>query len=108
MTKKQRKKLHPSRCVRKARRIRDWLKEQLGCKCAKCSNLFELEMDCIIPMGHEHHRKGFYRRMIFYRRQFRAGNLQLLCPDCHTEKTNNFDMHWESKETISETGETLF
>jgi len=63
------------------------LRKALGFVCAKCPQKRRLEFDCIIPQGHKHHRIGFTWRMSFYRQQFAAGNLQLLCKSCHASKT---------------------
>jgi hypothetical protein len=55
----------------------------LGNKCAhvgkgKCKG--KLEFDCIIPMGHDHHRRmDTLQRMNFYVKQAKNDNLQLLC-----------------------------
>ncbi len=68
------------------------LKQSLGCKCAKCGKkrrkLALLEFDCIIPQGDKHHKFETNRRICFYRRMLKEGNLQLLCAEpCHRRKT---------------------
>lgn len=59
----------------------------LGNRCAKCGNTSDLELDCIEPRGHKHHAMGRCARACFYRREMRAGNVQLLCNACHAIKT---------------------
>lgn len=76
-----------SRQVIWARKARAALITQLGGKCRRCGAVEPLELDCIQPMGHEHHACGFVGRTTFYRLQAKHGNLQLLCSDCHTVKT---------------------
>ena len=63
------------------------LHQSLGGKCAWCKTEFDLECDCIDRRGHEHHGLPKQGRVCFYRRQARAGNLQLLCKNCHEAKT---------------------
>lgn len=65
------------------------LREELGYRCARCSRCHQLEFDCIIPQGDKHHRFETNRRAVFYYRQHKQGNLQLLCCDCHKRKTRN-------------------
>jgi|GEM_PF-794637 len=72
-----------------ARRARVKLLADLGNRCAVCGVpawAADLEFDCILRQGDEHHRKDTSARMCFYRQQHRLGNLQSLCPDCHKEK----------------------
>lgn len=71
-----------------AREASTRLRVQLGNACAKCGRSdLPLEFDCIRPMGHKHHRFDHSWRLSFYRSQHAAGNLQLLCFDCHQLKT---------------------
>lgn len=56
-----------------------------GC-CCRCRNGAYLEMDCIKPMGAEHHLVGSQKRIQFYELEFERGNLQLLCQRCHRQK----------------------
>lgn len=70
-----------------ARRARSRLVEILGGRCKCCGTDEGLELDCIVPMGHFHHRMDSSARISFYRQQHREGNLQVLCSDCHTAKT---------------------
>jgi len=63
--------------------------EVLGCKCAACGVVKDLEFDVIVPMkqAKSHHEKfSFAQRMIFYCRQLSAGNLQVLCSKCNSRK----------------------
>jgi 5-methylcytosine-specific restriction endonuclease McrA len=70
-----------------ARKARQSLIEVLGGCCCMCKTSDSLEFDCIEPQGDEHHRMDTSARMSFYRSQFRIGNLQVLCSDCHSLKT---------------------
>lgn len=70
-----------------ARDARARLVRLLGGKCARCGVTHPLQFDCIMPCGDAHHKVGFAQRISFYRRQQAAGNLQLLCTDCHIVKT---------------------
>lgn len=63
----------------RARQRRFELMFLLGGVCAKCGTDRNLEFDCIIPCGDEHHRMDTSHRMSFYYRQHREGNLQILC-----------------------------
>lgn len=88
-----------ARQVAWARKVHADLREALGSKCAHCGGTAQLEFDCIKPLGHDHHKAGYVARATFYRRQFKAGNLGLLCEACHAQKTEN-DRHW-LEETIA-------
>lgn len=70
-----------------ARNARFKLLFLLGGCCAHCSSTRELEFDCKIPQGHVHHTLGTAKRMVFYRKQHAAGNLQILCKRCHKKKS---------------------
>src|SRR5262245_43812103 len=70
-----------------ARRTRDKLKETLGSACKRCGKTENLEFDCIRPAGDFHHKLDAGRRTTFYVRQWRSGNLQLLCAKCHNLKS---------------------
>lgn len=76
-----------SRQVIWARKAKLHLRALLGNACARCGGREHLEFDCIVPQGHAHHAAGTVGRASFYRRQFAAGNLQLLCGPCHNEKS---------------------
>ncbi len=58
----------------------------LGNVCAHCGTDQNLEFDCLSPRGDRHHRGDASQRMCFYRRQFREGNLQVLCNVCNGRK----------------------
>lgn len=63
-----------------ARRQRNQLHFLLGNKCCDCGTTENLQLDCEIPQGKEHHRKmAWDSRMSFYWKQYRAGNLRLRC-----------------------------
>jgi len=61
----------------------------LGGRCVLCGCQENLTFDCIVPQGHAHHRSGTVARVLFYRLQMRAGNLQLLCLGCNSRKGAN-------------------
>ena len=69
-----------------ARRKRRELMALLGNVCAYCGTTENLEFDCISPRGDRHHRGDASQRMCLYRRQFREGNLQVLCNVCNSRK----------------------
>ena len=69
-----------------AHRERERLLWLFGNKCRFCGATEDLQFDCIRPMGDAHHRKNANGRMLFYRKQFKAGNLQVLCGKCNAEK----------------------
>jgi len=70
-----------------ARTARERLRLALGGLCVRCGSSLEIEFDCIQPCGHAHHMAGAVMRTSFYRKQARAGNLQLLCAACHRKKS---------------------
>lgn len=70
-----------------SREKRDNLRLKLGGKCARCSASEHLQFDCIVTRGKAHHEMSFRQRLNFYEQEAARGNLQLLCPLCHVEKT---------------------
>lgn len=72
-----------------ARKTRLKLRRLLGMRCAECHSRYyaKLEFDCIKPIGDSHGKKEWSWRMSIYRREFKLGNLQLLCDKCHNKKT---------------------
>ncbi len=75
----------------------DKLREKLGNRCRQCGGSGELQFDCVEPRGHRHHTFETNRRACFYRREDKAGNLQLLCPTCHQEKSKS-EQYWMTAE----------
>lgn len=71
-----------------ARQKREELFDALGRICARCGAEHDLSFDCIVPMGHEHHRIEWSCRLSFYRRMHEVGNLQVLCLSCNSIKGN--------------------
>lgn len=66
----------------RARRMRDLLIQLLGghCKLTHTGNCDgSLEFDCIEPRGDDHHRGSTDQRMSFYWKEWKKGNIQLLC-----------------------------
>lgn len=72
-----------------ARAKKQELRNKLGNICAwmNCTATEKLQFDCIQAMGHGHHRCGQRKRASFYWRQYKADNLQLLCPKHHAIKS---------------------
>lgn len=71
------------------------LKKLLGGKCVVCQTTKKLTFDLIIPNDEKingkskHHKMEWSWRVSFYRRQYRLGNLQLLCEKHNNLKNNN-------------------
>lgn len=72
-----------------ARRKKIELRNFLGniCHWINCTETKNLQFDCIQAMGHKHHRCGQSSRASFYLRQYKLGNLQLLCKKHHGIKS---------------------
>lgn len=72
-----------------ARKKLDWITLSLGGVCILCGDddLDNLEKDCIIPAGDKHHKMSTDQRASFYWRQLLIDNLQLLCKECHADKS---------------------
>lgn len=77
-----------------ARRTRDKLLSALGAKCNSCGSRSFLEFDCMEPRGDYHHKLSWDQRMSFYRREFAANNLQVLCESCHNKKSAT-ELYWQ-------------
>jgi 5-methylcytosine-specific restriction endonuclease McrA len=71
---------------RAAERVRAKIMRALGYHCAICASKDNLTLDCIEPRGHSHHAAGFIGRQWFYWREYRLGNIQILCDPCQTRK----------------------
>lgn len=71
----------------RARKLRADLIASLGGKCARCPRTENLHCDCIEPQGYAHHFMPWPQRTRWYWQQHLKGNLQLLCPRCHIQKT---------------------
>lgn len=75
-----------------AHRLREWLFDQLGRKCNKCGTMEGLTFDVIVPADNgEHHRDDYDKRQRFYRAQFHAGNLQVLCHSHNSRKKDTIN-----------------
>jgi hypothetical protein len=68
----------------------------LGSECAACGATEDLTFDCIQSCGHAHHRLSAPERISFYRKQLRAGNVQLLCASCNSLKGEMTQERWLS------------
>lgn len=90
----------PSAKSIKCKKQQEFLREDLGARCARCSRSEELEFDCIIPQGSFHHGQSLCDRTNFYVQQHLKGNLQLLCRDCHSIKStkDKFNLQQAVKE----------
>lgn len=71
----------------RAAAARSELVSTLGGKCAKCPATTALEFDCIVPQGPAHKYMPWPARVRWYWQEFLRKNLQLLCRECHKEKT---------------------
>jgi len=71
----------------RAGKARAELVEKLGGKCVQCGEIEDLQFDCIVPQGPAHKFMPWPRRIRWYWCEHLRGNLQLLCPKCHTYKT---------------------
>lgn len=59
--------------------IRQRLFDALGAKCAVCGIKKDLHLDCIEPRSNGHGTWDYGKRQRFYRTEYEAGNLQILC-----------------------------
>jgi 5-methylcytosine-specific restriction endonuclease McrA len=76
-----------------ARRKREELFDALGRECALCGSNFLPSFDHINPELKDRDafkRAGFVRRMTLYTRDFKGGNLQVLCVHCNAAKKDRF------------------
>lgn len=64
------------------------LRKLLGGKCNICGKKKDLTFDLILPSANDfHHRDMEWSwRLSFYRREYDANNLQLLCDKCNSRK----------------------
>lgn len=69
-----------------AKQARARLVVQLGGKCCDCGATADLQFDCRVPCGDEHHGMDTSARMSFYHAQFRKANLALRCSKCNSAK----------------------
>jgi hypothetical protein len=84
-----------------AKRHKRWASRQrqlmiaaMGGACAACGSTEALTFDCIAPRGDSHHRGNAVERMTFYRREARAGNIQVLCDKCNALKGDTEPSLW--------------
>jgi 5-methylcytosine-specific restriction endonuclease McrA len=70
-----------------AKKKRRWLRLQMGGHCAHCQEQRNLTFDCIEGLGDCHGKKEYSWRTSIYWREWRKGNLQLLCKSCHDVKS---------------------
>lgn len=61
--------------------------EAMGGQCVHCPETSFLQFHCKERRGGEHHRLQWEARIRFYWLEFGKGNLELLCPACHTRQT---------------------
>ena len=79
----------------------------LGSRCAGCGAETDLTFDCLEPQGHTHHAWSAPQRISFYRKQMRAGNLQLLCSGCNSLKADASATVWLQVVCIAAAEEAL-
>lgn len=71
----------------RAAKARAELIQALGGRCSNCASPHNLQFDCKVPRGHDHHRMDWPTRIRFYWQEHLAGNIQILCAECHVQKT---------------------
>lgn len=79
----------------------------LGNKCAACASTEDLTFDCWAPAGDRHHRLSAPERITFYRRQMRAGNVQLLCASCNSLKADMPPWKWQAAVCLARAEQNL-
>lgn len=92
---------------RAARKIRRWLRRQLGYVCAGCGKRKAgMQFDVVIPVhppdGHGR-RLSWDQRMRYYRRHYERGNLRILCITCNCTKGSTQDKQYHAM--MRQTGE---
>ncbi|MGC2355273.1 MAG: hypothetical protein WA491_04370 [Candidatus Acidiferrum sp.] len=98
----------PSRQAAWARRQKLKMLQILGGKCRYCGLSSNLTFDCIRPMGHAHHKAGSVGRILFYREQMRAGNLQVLCAGCNSRKQHHAEARYRPAVLVDSDGPSRF
>lgn len=83
-----------------AKKTRETLVELLGGCCVACGSRASLELDCLEPQGHYHHTLDMSRRASFFRRQYQANNLQVLCTVCHLHKSKS-EQYWQESKLVN-------
>lgn len=69
----------------------------LGAKCEACGAKEDLQLDLVTPLKGVSHGNGRTGRLCFYIRQWRLGNVRLLCADCNQLKADKSDAQfWEA------------
>jgi hypothetical protein len=76
-----------SRRAVQAARLRAELRSQLGGHCARCPSTCNLQFHLKVGDGSAHHAMSSRDRTYFYVNAYQAGNLELVCPDCHLALT---------------------
>lgn len=83
------------------RRQRVWAKAArkrlmliLGDRCAACGAGEDLTFDCVAPRGDAHHGGNAEARILFYLREMRCGNVQVLCAACNALKGDFSQKFW--------------
>ena len=77
-----------------ARKERRRLQIVLGARCVLCGGGEQLTFDCIRPANDGHHHFELARRISYYRREMRRGNVQLLCHFCNSCKAGLNPEEW--------------
>jgi len=78
-----------------ARRLRDELIAEMGAACVKCGSWDQLEFNHTAARRWIANRVNRWQRMILYRRDWLAGELELLCKSCNA--TDGARRRWSKK-----------
>lgn len=73
------------------------LMAELGGQCKACGSLINLTFDCIKSIGDDHHKGSTDQRMIFYNKEHKKKNIQILCHSCNSQKKAKEDIESEFK-----------
>jgi hypothetical protein len=65
------------------------LKKAMGGRCSRCPERDGLEFHDVLERGAEHHGLGGAARLRWYRAEWHAGHVVLLCGRCHRLQTLN-------------------
>ncbi len=76
----------PNASYERAKAKREQIMTILGWRCAACGATENLTLDHIKPLNKAHRPDGYVARQWEYVKQYRQGNIQILCETCQTTK----------------------